>query len=179
MGVLGTPSREGEGLRCPWRMSVPIPSARGVSLGSCDQGGSGVGGAHSLPAQTQRSSHWDTGWLSPGTGGRGSGLAEPPPRSHPVPPTQGTGLSIQPCAESPTPLPQPGTKGRGRSPLQRETEARGVPRGSAPGAATSDVQSPEQPRPHGMPVTTLPGAAHRPRRARSRFWRDRDSQGFF
>lgn len=54
-----------------------------------------------------------------------------------------------------------------------------MPRGLALHAVTSEAQSLAQPRPHGTLVTTLPCAAHRPRRAPSRFWRDGDSQGFF
>jgi len=126
VGVLGTLCREEGQLSRPWRMSVPDPSAGGVSLGSCDWGARGARGP--LTASTNTNSPWQllghrTDFLGLWWVGRD------PPSSHAVPPTQGTGLSAQPCAGSPIPLSPRRTKGCSRSPPQRETEARHVPEG--------------------------------------------------
>lgn len=52
-GGPGDPRQGGGGLSCPWRMSVPSPSAEGCPQAAMTRGAAGSSG-HSLTAQTQK-----------------------------------------------------------------------------------------------------------------------------
>lgn len=144
-----TPGREWGGLSSVWRMSVPKPSVGGVSSGRCEQGDSG---AANTDTKRPLAATGTQGSFPLALGGR---VGRDPQSSTPVPATQSMGLSTQPYSGSLTPLPPCETKGRGRSPLQRETEAqagawRVVPRccplsGSEPRAASAPQDTGDHP----------------------------------